>query len=365
MCEELISILLPVHNGEKHIRHTIESVLSQTEAHWELIVVDDASTDGTAKILDAFTDSRITVYHNLQNEHICYSLNTAAQLAKGQWIARIDADDFWYPQKLQQQLEYCREHPDCGACFTYVDVVDENDRVLKEKDSWFVPHFRVENQAQREDWQRLLLTQGCRLCHPSVMLRREAMQEGYQLALVQIQDYEMWLRIAKRFSLHVLTTPLMAYRASQDSVSARNQAVDRRSDYELGWMIAQYVREMPSADFAKVFGLKNVGASTPLDYACEKAFALLNKTLRAPFYRMQALNQFAQLLQTDEGAKCLREKYSFRPVDFYRLSGEDAAHGQEWAGTAENLPISVLLKAICKKMLQKAGLLEIAKRMVK
>lgn len=365
MKEELISILLPVHNGAKHIRRTIQSVLDQSHSAWELVVVDDASTDDTAAIVHAFQDQRIEMVRNAQNEHICFSLNRALASAKGRWIARIDADDFWYPDKLRLQMEYLTAHADCGACFTYVDVINERDRVLNEKESWFVRHFRAENQPTPQLWQRLLLTQGCRLCHPSVLLRREAMGRGYDPALVQLQDYELWLRIAGGWQLHVLPTPLMAYRAWDDSVSARSGKVDRRSDYELGLMLSRYVDAMPDGQLRRVFALRHPDAAGDVDVACERAFVLLEQTHRAPFYRSRALDRFAALLQTPEGAACLREKYGFRPVDFYRLSGEDAAHGGQFLSAAEEYPMAVLAKAAGKKLLRKTGLLEAAKRAVK
>lgn len=365
MDEELISILLPVHNGAAHIRHTLQSVLEQTYTAWELIVVNDASSDGTADIVNAFQDERIVLITNPKNEHICHSLNTALAAAKGRWIARIDADDFWYPDKLRLQMEYLKAHPDCGACFTYVDVVDERDRVLNENESWFVNHFRVENQPSPVLWQHLLLTQGCRLCHPSALIRREAMGAGYDLALVQVQDYELWLRIAQGWQLHVLPAALMAYRAAGDSVSARSAAVDRRSDYEIGLVISRHVDAMPMERLRQVFTLRCPDAADEIDAACEKAFALLEQTLRAPFYRSRALDRFAALLQTPEGAARLRDKYSFRPVDLYRLSGEDAARGEQHLSAAEELPLRILGKATVKKLLRKMGLLQAVKRITK
>lgn len=360
---ERISILLPVHNGARHIRQTLQSVLTQTDADWELIVVDDASTDGTAAIVREFHDVRIRLLSNSRNEHICVSLNAALADARGGWIARIDADDFWYPDKLRQQRAYLKAHPNCGACFTYVDVVDEQDRVLNANESWFVSHFRVENQPTPGDWQRLLLTEGCRLCHPSAMLRRDTMGDGYEAALVQVQDFELWLRVARDWQLHVLPEPLMAYRASEDSVSTRSAAVDRRSDYEMGWMIARYVDDMSPERFRQALGLKRPDAADTLDYACEKAFALLERTVRAKFYRDRALDCFAALLQTPEGAARLREKYGFRPVDFYRLSGEDAAGSEQWLTALEAMPARALAKAAAKKLLRKTGLLQAAKRL--
>ena len=365
MKAEQISILLPVHNGARHLRHTLQSVLAQTDPDWELIVVDDASTDDTAAILRELQDTRIRLLSNPRNEHICHSLNIALAAAQGRWIARIDADDFWYPEKLSLQRAYLEAHEDCGACFTYVDVVDEQDRPLGENESWFVRHFHVENQPTPEAWQKLLLTEGCRLCHPSVLLRREAMGEGYDPALVQVQDFELWLRVARRWRLHVLPTVLMAYRASEDSVSARSAAVDRRSDYEMGLMIARYVDEMPPECFREVFGLRVPEAANRLDFACEKAFALLERTIRAPFYRSRALDRFAALLHTPEGMARLREMYGFRPVDFYRLSSEDAANGEQWLTAVEALPAHVLIKASAKKLLRKLGLLQSAKKLIR
>ena len=112
----LVSIITPAYNGEKYVAEMMESVLSQTYVNWELLIVDDGSTDNTLNIIQSFTDKRIRLFTNSINRGAAFSRNYALREAKGRWIAFLDCDDFWHHDKLEKQLKYMRE---TGYSFTY------------------------------------------------------------------------------------------------------------------------------------------------------------------------------------------------------------------------------------------------------
>ena len=138
--EELVSIIMPNYNGAKYVKETIESVLAQTYTNWELLFVDDCSTDNSLEIVEKFQDERIHIFRNEKNSGAAVSRNFALNEAKGRWIAFLDSDDLWLPEKLEKQIDFMKTN---GYAFTFTDydVIDENDETL----SYFKPHLDVCN----------------------------------------------------------------------------------------------------------------------------------------------------------------------------------------------------------------------------
>lgn len=116
--EDLVSIIMPSYNTEKYIKKSIASVIKQTYQNWELIIVDDCSTDNTDDIIKKFDDVRIRYIKNKRNFGAAISRNRALRLAKGRWIAFLDSDDLWKVQKLEKQLKFMKDY---GYSFTFTD----------------------------------------------------------------------------------------------------------------------------------------------------------------------------------------------------------------------------------------------------
>ena len=125
----MVSIITPAYNSEKYIAETILSVLAQSYQNWEMIIIDDSSTDKTAEIISSFQekDSRIKYIYNSTNKGSAYSRNVALQKAKGKWIAFLDSDDLWHPKKLEKQIEFMKKN---NYHFSYTNYceIDENSK---------------------------------------------------------------------------------------------------------------------------------------------------------------------------------------------------------------------------------------------
>lgn len=124
----MVSIVMPAYNAAGTIRLSVESVLAQTVSDWELIVIDDGSSDDTAEILAqmAARDRRIRFLQNERNSGASYTRNRAVALAEGEWIAFLDSDDLWHPQKLEKQLTLAAEHPDMVICYTASSFINDD-----------------------------------------------------------------------------------------------------------------------------------------------------------------------------------------------------------------------------------------------
>lgn len=331
MKQPLVTVLMPNHNSERFIGASIQSVLDQTFTDFEFLIVEDASTDRSMEVISRFNDSRIRVIQHEQNEHICVALNTGLQQAKGKYIARIDSDDCWHADKLEKQIAYMEAHPECGASFTWVDVVDEDDRILSEQESGFVKLFHVENRT-REQWINHFFFQGSCLCHPSAVMRTDVVRQlgGYRNVLVQIQDFELWVRIVKHCEIHVLTEPLMNYRhcLQGGNVSAINSTTQRRTTYEMYRVVGKYFDDLSDEEFLRCFGdqFKMKGAHTHEELLCERALFLLDPIFCGHATKLCGMEKLADLLDHEDTRKLLREKYGITQMNFYQLSASESLH---------------------------------------
>lgn len=211
-----VSVIMSVYNGEKFLRTAIDSVLAQTFRDWELIVVDDASTDSTPEILSEYRDPRIQVLRNETNRKQAVCSNRGIAAASGRYIARLDADDVALPDRLAEQVAYLETHPDVILVASAAYFIDETgSRIGLQSggldDCALKFRFAVLNP----------------LIHSTVVFRAEAARQAngydedpqYWVA----EDLEFLLRIAFRGKAYVLSQPLAEYRVHPSSVSAKHR----------------------------------------------------------------------------------------------------------------------------------------------
>lgn len=197
----LVSIITPNFNCEKYIQETIESVQAQTYSNWEMLVVDDCSTDNSLRILEEISekDNRVRILHNEHNLGAAVSRNYGIREAKGKWIAFLDSDDLWKSDKLERQLEFMVNNQ-YAASYTDSIYVDDSG----------TPNGIRETGPKKVGYNKLLLFNFLSTC--SVMYDRDI------VGLVQIpdlkkrNDYAMWLKVAKQTSFHLLNDSLTMYR---------------------------------------------------------------------------------------------------------------------------------------------------------
>lgn len=180
----LISIIMPVYNGEKFIQEAIDSVFAQTVNDFELIVVDDGSTDATLAILEAYGD-RLTVLRQQNSGHAA-ARNAAAKLSRGQWIAMIDADDLWHPEKLAQQLSVANN---ADVIYTAALNFEDSSRVDNTT-------FADGNCHNGDVFDQLVVDNF--ITHSSILMKRDAFLKsgGYDESLKTTCDWDLWLRMS-------------------------------------------------------------------------------------------------------------------------------------------------------------------------
>lgn len=207
-----ISVLLPVRDGERFLAATLESLRAQSLGDFELLAIDDGSGDRTAEILRvaAARDPRLQVVGQ-GREGISAALNRGLSLAKGELVARIDADDIARPSRFATQLAFLAAHSEVAAVGSDYEEIDAAGRTLR----------RVSLPAAPAEVRAWLPRSNC-LAHPAVMMRRAAVLAlgGYRRAFGRAQDYDLWLRLLDRWELANIPEPLLAYRRHEAAASA-------------------------------------------------------------------------------------------------------------------------------------------------
>ena len=204
-----MSVLLPVRDAAAHVTRALASVLDQTLADLEVVVVDDGSTDGTAALLDRVDDDRVRVVHR-PFAGLVASLNAGLALVRARYVARMDADDLCAPDRLARQVAFLDAEPDVVVVGSAFDVIDEDDRVVK-----------VEAMLPDDDDLRRELYLRNPFAHGSVMLRADSLREvgGYRDGYVAAEDYDLWRRLATVGRLANLDAVLYHWRQHASGVS--------------------------------------------------------------------------------------------------------------------------------------------------
>jgi len=221
----LISVLLPVRNGEAYLREALESVLAQTHRELELLVVDDGSDDATHAILSSYEDPRLRVIRQ-EPQGLVPALRRGLADVRGEVLARMDADDVSLPHRLERQLEALAADERLALVGCAVETIDDGGRVTG---SWSLP---VDDAALR---RRLLLRNP--FTHGAVVLRRAAVEAagGYRADYGANEDYDLWRRLAREWRLGAVPDALYRYRVHpaavtktrvEDRVSARERLRD-------------------------------------------------------------------------------------------------------------------------------------------
>lgn len=210
-----VSIVLPAYNCGAFISQTIESVLAQTWRDFELIIIDDGSTDDTLAIVSRYAgqDERIRVYSQ-PNMGLAMTLNRGIDLASNEWVFRMDNDDLMRPQRLERQMDFLAEHPELVVASSLVRHIDGNNRVIgKDNSMLFTPEAIDKLIASNE-----LIG----FCHPAVVLRKSVVQAegGYRKAFFPAEDIDLWNRLVEK-GHKVLVQPeyLLDYRMHGKSAS--------------------------------------------------------------------------------------------------------------------------------------------------
>jgi glycosyltransferase involved in cell wall biosynthesis len=208
----LVSIVIPVHNGEKYLKESIESCINQSYSPIEILVINDASTDGTLEMLKEYGDKIKIITVEKQNG-LGNVINIGIREAKGEYIARMDIDDVMYPTRIQEQVEYLESHPDCVALGGQIDIIDENSKITGHRE------YALEDKDIKKNMFLFMP-----FAHPAVMLRKSAVEEVglYPENMPKVEDVKFFFLLSTKGKFANLSTTVLKYRMTFSTESQSN-----------------------------------------------------------------------------------------------------------------------------------------------
>ncbi len=273
---------MPVYNMAPYIEEAICSILTQTYSDFELLILDDGSTDGTLDIIRKFDDKRIRVIAHTVNQGLIATLNQGIDLCTGEYIARMDGDDIALPHRLERQVNFMDDHQDCGVCGSQVYLLGRDAITAKP----------LNHEAIR-CWQLF----HCTMVHPTVMIRKSVLEDHdiRYLNYFHAEDYEIWNRLSAITQLVNLPEVLLMYRQHSNQITNIHQEIQVvqseriRRDQLLRLGIDATAEEYQThLDFCNF----RIRTGEPDHYYRCLAWAnkILESNLRQPIYDHQTLN---------------------------------------------------------------------------
>ena len=229
-----VSVIVPIYNGSAYLAETLSSLLFQTFRNYELLAIDDGSTDNSADIVRSFNDERFRL---IQTDHagLCHALNLGIAEAKGAYIARCDQDDVSFPDRLERQLQVMKDHTEAIGLFSYVEK-------LGNKHRWSNKDRVVMDLGHLKEYQPI--EDGCLLCS-TMFIRTEALRSigGFRQAYYPVDDWDMECRLAQSGKVLIMLEPLIYYRFQSNANTYRTYAEMRE---KTRWTRDSYWRRMKS-----------------------------------------------------------------------------------------------------------------------
>ena len=224
-----VTVLMPVYNAARYLPEALESILSQSFQDFELLVINDGSTDESREIMEACNDSRLRIV-DTPNRGATASLRLGLRLARAPYVARMDADDVALPHRLAVQKAVMDAHPEVVVCHSRVDRIDDTGRVVESK------YGDLRNDTETK-WALLWHNA---IFHPTVMLRVRVLRKNrlnYRRGTVIAQDYELWSRVAMVGKFYMIAEVLLQYRLHDDKISRPESAAGQHE------VISRLIRE--------------------------------------------------------------------------------------------------------------------------
>ncbi len=215
-----VTVLLTVYNRPS-VKNTIESILAQTFTDFEFLIVDNCSTDDTVNVIRSYNDSRIRLVINEKNYGQTYSLNKGLELATGEYIARIDADDLAVETRLEKQVRFLDDNPEYGLCGTWVQYINDSDYKSV-----------IVKMPSSDEGFRLMQEFACAMYHPSVLIRKSVLTENsllYDKDISMAEDYDLWYRISKYTKCYNIPEVLVYYRIGNNDSATHEEAMFKES----------------------------------------------------------------------------------------------------------------------------------------
>ena len=222
----LVSVVIPSYNSEKHVINAINSVLKQTYTVFEIIVIDDGSKDDTKQIFENIDDTRVRYIYQ-ENAGASAARNKGISLAEGEFIAFLDADDEWYPEKLEKQVNILKKNPNIGLNFCCVEKTDSKGNFLH------IKKFK-HDKNHKEIMKGMLVESFSNIIYPSTVIARKVLfegQEGFDTRIIIAEDRDLWLTLGINAEFSCLNEPLVKHKKVDSSLTSTTNIKKHHKSY--------------------------------------------------------------------------------------------------------------------------------------
>lgn len=319
------SIIMAAYNHEKFIADAIQSVLDQTHQNFELIIVDDCSTDSTVNMIKQFKDDRIKLTLLPSNQGQFVATNLALTQVTGKYIGILNSDDAYAKDKLTKQINFLNSNLNIAAVFTLAEMMDENTTTKENK--LYHSIFNKKNRS-RFEWLNYFFNYGNCLCHPSVLIRKEVHDEigCYDPRFANCADLHLWIRLVSKYEIHIMQEKLTRFRLhTQNKNMSGNSAISQRrmhwEDYQTKLM---YFHDLiDERDFLKVFPeakkfIKKENNKHNINYLLSRVSLETNNT----YFNALGLRILFEMMHSNVIVNQLEELYHFTYRDLISLTGQ-------------------------------------------
>lgn len=306
----MVSVIMPCYNHEKYVADAIESVLNQTYQNVKLTVLDNGSTDGSLEVIKKYEDRiNIIIYEKNDQKK---STEELFGIMEGDYLAYISSDDYWYPDKIEKQIQYMEENNDCGICFTWAEITDENLDIIVNKEQ-----FRRENRS-RGEWLRSFVEHGTSLEVSSLFMRNQKEIKSCFYAdcfrFYQYVDLRQLIQVAFVTEINVIQEYLVKHRLHSGSVGdIQEEGTQERSHTELLHILKELWEEMPDELFLEGYHdeLIDPNVKGKDEIVCEKILVFFKQVSKNIFLGQSALEYMWKNIKDDNVREILENKYRF------------------------------------------------------
>lgn len=321
-----VSIIMASYNHGKFIGEAIQSVLNQSYKDFELIIIDDCSTDNTLDVINQFMDERIKLTVLPSNQGQFVATNIGLDQAHGKYIGILNSDDAFYKDKLKKQVYFLDSHPDIAAVFTHADIADES-KSSERKYQLYHSIFDQKNRS-RFQWLNYFFHYGNCLCHPSVLIRKNIHHDigYYDPRFANCADLQYWIRLLSKYEIYILPEKLTKFRihTNNDNMSGNSEPSQRRMHWEDYQAKLLYFNGLLSDDiFLKVFPeTKKFMLKNQTKNITNYLLARIALEKNIVYFDALGLRILFEMMQDNKMAAQLKEIYNFNYKDLIQLTGK-------------------------------------------
>jgi glycosyltransferase involved in cell wall biosynthesis len=331
----MVTVLMPVYNGEKYLSEAIDSVLNQTYKDFEFLIINDGSSDGSVDIINSYNDPRIRLINNEKNLQLIATLNLGLDLAKGKYIARMDCDDIAFPERLEEQVAFMDANPEVGILGSWYNRSDNSQLVTRP-----VHHEEI----------KVNLLKGAAILHPTSIFRTEFFVKNnlkFKPEYIHAEDYELWVRASELFKLANIPKSLLQYRKHPKQISRAFNKEQKDTTVKIMTYHLKNLGLEPSIELAQL-NLELFNRSKLENKQVKKLLSyvdlLLTANKKVHYFDHKILKTFLNHHKNFLWERCI--EYNLKTLNIYHQSIEFKAHGFSFKSWVK------LLKKVARNSLQ-------------